>query len=75
MLVSSLERVFELHVHDNDGTGDHHRPIGTGNFPFHELLKWLEEIEGEKPVINLENKSIQDIALALQNFKEVKGNV
>jgi len=70
-----LERIFELHVHDNDGTGDHHRPIGTGNFPFRELFKWLEEIKGEKPVINLENKSVQDIALALRNLREVKRDV
>lgn len=31
----------EVHLHDNDGTGDSHRPPGRGTFPFAQLFSLL----------------------------------
>ncbi len=36
--------VFEVHVHDNDGQGDCHAPIGTGNAPFEQVAEGLRDI-------------------------------
>ncbi len=33
-LMALAPRFLNIHVHDNDGTGDQHRPLGTGNIDF-----------------------------------------
>lgn len=43
----------EIHVHDNDGSFDHHQPIGTGNIDFNLLFGFLKE-RGLSPVVTLE---------------------
>lgn len=54
-------RLMALHLHDNDGTDDHHWIPGEGNIDWQELIKKLKgtgysgpialEVEGESPVI------------------------
>jgi sugar phosphate isomerase/epimerase len=36
-------RIAYVHLHDNDGTGDQHLPIGEGNIPFKEVFNALNE--------------------------------
>ncbi len=37
------ERITYVHLHDNDGSGDQHLPLGQGNIPLPEVLAALEE--------------------------------
>ena len=46
-------RVREVHLHDNDGRGDDHQPIGGGSVAFSTLFAYLVET-GLRPVITLE---------------------
>jgi len=46
-------RLREVHLHDNDGRGDDHEPIGSGSVAFPTLFAYLVET-GLRPVITLE---------------------
>lgn len=46
-------RLMEVHLHDNDGRGDDHQPIGGGRVAFSTLFAYLVET-GLRPVITLE---------------------
>jgi sugar phosphate isomerase/epimerase len=46
-------RLTEIHLHDNDGRGDDHQPIGRGSVAFSTLFAYLVEA-GLRPVITLE---------------------
>ena len=46
-------RLKEIHLHDNDGRGDDHQPIGRGSVAFSTLFAYLVET-GLRPVITLE---------------------
>ncbi len=36
------DKIFEIHLHDNDGTFDYHLAVGEGNIDFENLLKLLK---------------------------------
>lgn len=38
------DKLFELHLHDNDGTKDSHLPIGFGTIDYVEIIKALNDI-------------------------------
>jgi sugar phosphate isomerase/epimerase len=46
-------RLKEVHLHDNDGRGDDHQPIGRGSVAFSTLFAYLVDT-GLQPVITLE---------------------
>ena len=46
-------RLWEVHLHDNDGQKDTHGPIGSGTTPFEELFEYLSKVE-RRPLITLE---------------------
>jgi len=46
-------RLGEVHLHDNNGRGDDHEPIGSGSVAFPTLFAHLRET-GLRPVITLE---------------------
>jgi len=65
------DRIFEFHVHDNDGLSDLHSPIGSGTFDFNRLFKLLENFNSDY-IFNLENKSpraVEESLRALRRFK------
>ncbi len=37
------DRIFELHLHDNDGTFDWHRAVGEGNIDFEKIFKSVKK--------------------------------
>lgn len=49
----SSNRVFEVHLHDNDGSRDAHLEVGAGNFPFPYLAELLRNID-RKPILAFE---------------------
>ncbi len=46
-------RIKELHLHDNDGTGDDHLAIGAGNIDFEFLFEYMNE-NRLRPIITVE---------------------
>ena len=47
------DRIFECHLHDNDGTADQHISIGDGNINYQPLIEWLKSKE-KRPKLVLE---------------------
>ena len=62
------DHIIELHIHDNDGSADQHRPIGEGSFPFGLLFDAMKGSRGVIYTIEAHNK--QDALLALSRLKE-----
>lgn len=54
----------QIHVHDNNGSGDQHLALGKGNFPFDEFFSGLAE-KGLDPIVTLEAHSVQDVVDSL----------
>ncbi|HWG84516.1 MAG TPA: sugar phosphate isomerase/epimerase family protein [Deinococcales bacterium] len=44
--LSGLTRVVHLHLHDNDGTADQHRPAGSGSLPWEAKREYLRSFPG-----------------------------
>lgn len=59
--------IGELHLHDNHGLVDEHAPVGTGNFPFHDLFSILKE-KNFHPIITLEPHSEKDLWTSLAHI-------
>lgn len=60
----------QLHLHDNDGSGDQHRAVGSGNFEFTSLFNRLRQAK-LKPIITLELHSEEDLWISLKNIKKL----
>ena len=54
----------EVHLHDNDGQGDVHGPIGSGKVPFEQLFQYLTN-EGSRPLITF-NSSSRSMGLGMK---------
>ncbi|OAG27699.1 sugar phosphate isomerase/epimerase family protein [Thermodesulfatator autotrophicus] len=54
------DRLFELHVHDNDGSWDDHLPPGQGKIPFGDIWAYLAG-HGIKPLITYEAHRAEDV--------------
>jgi sugar phosphate isomerase/epimerase len=59
--------IIELHLHDNNGSGDDHLAIGDGIFDFRILFRLLEDINC---VYTIEAHSVKDVKKSLKRFKE-----
>jgi sugar phosphate isomerase/epimerase len=59
----------QLHLHDNDGTGDTHIAIGSGCFDFSGLFRDLRQ-KNISPLITLEPHSEQDLWLSLEHIAQ-----
>ena len=60
----------QIHIHDNDGSGDQHLAVGSGNFEFTALFTHLRQAK-LKPIITLEPHSEEDLWLSLKNIKKL----
>ncbi len=63
-------RLFEIHVHDNDGTWDDHLVPGQGKIPFPEIFSFLEA-EGLAPVITYEAHREEDVLPGLVYLERI----
>lgn len=59
----------QLHLHDNDGTGDQHLALGQGIFDFHALFEFLSN-EQKHPLLTLEPHSHEDLWQSLAFIEE-----
>ena len=59
--------IGHFHLHDNDGTGDHHLPIGAGNVDFSRVSRFIREMDRE-PLITLEPHREEHLRDTLRGF-------
>ena len=69
-LLPLKKHIIELHLHDNDGGTDAHRPIGDGAFPFDRLFRQLRDRE-EDIVFTVEAHNKEDVFKSLSRLKEI----
>jgi sugar phosphate isomerase/epimerase len=62
--------LLALHIHDNDGSGDHHSAPGEGIFDFTTLFQKLEGLNEKDIILTAEVHSIDDVKKSL-NFLSV----
>jgi sugar phosphate isomerase/epimerase len=60
--------IYELHLHDNDGTFDQHLPIGDGVFDFKKLFAALEDTD--RCVYTIEAHSPEGVMKSMERLKE-----
>ena len=58
---------IHLHLHDNNGTGDDHLPVGEGDIDFGHLFRLVETLS-ELPSMTLEARSADEAERSLQNL-------
>ncbi|AEH44591.1 Xylose isomerase domain-containing protein TIM barrel [Thermodesulfatator indicus DSM 15286] len=64
------QRLFELHVHDNDGTWDDHLPPGQGKIPFKNMFAQLAK-KGIKPLVTYEAHRPEDVIPGLAYLEKL----
>jgi sugar phosphate isomerase/epimerase len=52
--------ILELHLHDNDGTGDDHLSPGEGTFDFDALFTYLDSYSPGRMILTFEPNSIDE---------------
>jgi len=62
----------EIHLHDNDGSFDHHWPIGEGNIDFKTLFELLES-RGLSPLLTVEPHTEEDLIKTLLGLEPLLG--
>ncbi|MEJ2695222.1 MAG: sugar phosphate isomerase/epimerase [Candidatus Sulfobium sp.] len=60
--------IFELHLHDNDGTSDQHLPIGDGTFDFREFFGLLRNL---KCVYTIESHTPENVLRSMESLREL----
>jgi len=61
--------INHLHLHDNTGESDEHRPIGEGDIDFAELFRLVNSLE-KPPTMTLEAHSIDELERSLANIQQ-----
>ena len=64
--------LWELHLHDNDGTDDHHLPCGWGSADWDFLGRVLKE-QKPRPVLTLEPHKEPHLWASLRNLERLWG--
>ena len=64
------DMIAHIHIHDNNGEFDEHLCIGKGKINFNNFKKDLKKIDAIK-MIELQNKSINDLDLCINNLKNL----
>jgi sugar phosphate isomerase/epimerase len=62
-------RIFHVHLHDNDGTGDQHLPVGQGKIDFGPIFKSLTDFA---PGATLALEAHTDIKAKIENLKYIR---
>lgn len=62
--------IFELHLHDNDGTSDQHLAIGEGSFDF---SRFFDLLENKNCIYTIEARSPDDVLRSLTYLNSQSG--
>ncbi len=63
--------VTQVHIHDNDGTGDQHRGLGKASIDFAGFFKQLGNLRNCPPVITLETHQEEDLFPSLEYLEKL----
>ncbi len=63
----------EIHLHDNDGRGDSHLPVGRGNIDFESLFEYLGRNK-IRPLLTLEPHREEHLAESLAGLEKAAGD-
>ena len=78
-MISMLKnKIYEMHLNDNDGTEDHHMLIGKGNIPIKDILKDVSQnkemphliIEAHKMRHKYSDNDLKDNIIELKRISE-----
>jgi len=69
-LQSLGDHLREIHIHDNDGSGDLHLPVGQGTIDFDSLFRYIKERD-QTPLLTLEPHREPHLGESLQALTEV----
>ncbi len=64
-------RIRHIHIHDNDGTGDQHLPLGKGKIDFPAVIGMLKEIEYDRTITFEVFTSMKDAAQSKEKFRKM----
>ncbi|MCK9229665.1 MAG: sugar phosphate isomerase/epimerase [Syntrophales bacterium] len=59
--------IGQIHLHDNDGSGDQHLPVGEGTFPFQRFMDALKKA-GSTPIVTLEPHTREALEKSLEKI-------
>lgn len=62
-------RLFHVHLHDNDGSGDQHLPVGKGKIEFGPVFEALKAVPSE---VNLSIEVQKPLEVRIRNLEYVK---
>lgn len=63
------EKIFLIHIHDNDGKRDQHKVIGEGTIDFHELISLLIQAGINAPLC-IESLNLDDLVKSKENLEQ-----
>ncbi len=63
-------KIFEIHLHDNDGTFDWHRAVGEGNIDFKKILKLAKKYSPDA-ILTLEAHDKDTMLLTYERTKKI----
>ncbi|PLX88553.1 MAG: AP endonuclease, partial [Desulfuromonas sp.] len=61
-------RIIHLHLHDNTGKGDEHRPVGEGDIDFDQLFSLIHRLD-TTPSMTLEAHTLEELDRSLVNIE------
>ncbi len=64
--------IYELHIHDNDGTKDQHLAPGKGTFDFEGMFGHLTTVSRRDLIITVEAHSVDDAVESMNYFRSKK---
>lgn len=70
-MYSLRDYIKEVHLHDNDGKQDLHKPLGEGNIDFSFLTKFKDI----KPRLTLEMMTLEDVSKSVKFLEDQNGRV
>ena len=63
------DKIFLIHIHDNDGKKDQHRVIGEGTIDFHRLIGLLAH-NGVNVPLSIESHNLDDLVKSKENLAQ-----
>lgn len=63
------DKIFLIHIHDNDGKRDQHQAIGEGTVDFHKLFGLLTQ-NGINVPLSIESRNLDDLAKSKENLEQ-----
>lgn len=62
------DKIFEFHLHDNNGSFDEHSAIFNGNFDFRRLFNLIDR---KDYIFTIEARSVEDFFKSVKSFEEL----